>query len=70
MFKMLTIIGYMFRMINTIEIDIVEDVIMPFNEAANPVLADMLMGYLSNEFFDKFGCWRHPSMRQRINPLD
>ena len=53
---MLTIIGYMFKIINTIEIDTVEDIIMPFNKTANLVLADMLMNYLLNKVFDKFRC--------------
>ena len=48
MLKMPTIIGHASSIVNTIKIDAIELVFIPFDKAANPVLSDRLLGELPN----------------------
>ena len=58
MTEMPTVIGYTSSIVYAFKIDTSELVIMPFSEAANPVLADWPVGELLNEVLDHCRRWR------------
>ena len=68
-FKVLAIIGYATRIIDTIQIDTTKRVFVAFNEARNPVLANMLFGELQNQIRHKLRRWRQAASRKSVNTL-
>ena len=68
-FKVFTIIGYTTRIVDTIQIDATKRIFVAFNEARNPMLANMLFGKLQNQICHELRRWRQTASRKNVDTL-